>query len=529
MAQQFFYDQQIRRFLIQFIRMISNFQVEFGKDRTGSTTLQRVPVIYGDSSRQAAQIIRQNSENALNTVPAMAVYISDLKYARDRVQNPTYVSKLNLREREYDPITGDYTTQQNGIFTVERLMPVPYDLTLKVDIWTSNTEQKLQLIEQLSVLFNPELEIQNTDNYIDWASLTYVRLEDINYSSRSVPIGTENPIDIATMTFYLPIWINPPAKIKKFGVIQKIIASIYDSDGNLTDSLYDENRLLGAKQFFTPLSYGVMLVGNQLALLDYKNPTTEPIGEQIIRKLTANVSVGTVLSLTSAEDIEPGMAVTGTGVTQPCQVLAAEGNYVEVSNSVTGSVNSRITFTKIPEQIGIPSHWRDLINVYGGNLTAGISEVRLTLDDGNEVIGTVAYHPNDDTVLLFTPRQDTLPTNNLDPVDAIIDPQRSRPNTDLPTPTVGTRYLLVNDYVSVVGQQPIYSWQGSNGSLLVARANDIIEYKGDHWDVEFNAQNENNTHYVTNLNTGVQYRWTGTEWVKSYEGVYREGLWTLVL
>ena len=56
MAQQFFYDAQIRRFLIQFIRIVSNFEVEFGKDRDGTRTLQRVPVTYGDPSRQAATI-----------------------------------------------------------------------------------------------------------------------------------------------------------------------------------------------------------------------------------------------------------------------------------------------------------------------------------------------------------------------------------------------------------------------------------------------------------------------------------------
>jgi len=44
MAQQFFYDNQIRRFLLQFIRAFSNFQVEYGKDRDGHVTLQTVPV-----------------------------------------------------------------------------------------------------------------------------------------------------------------------------------------------------------------------------------------------------------------------------------------------------------------------------------------------------------------------------------------------------------------------------------------------------------------------------------------------------
>ena len=145
--QQFFYSGQIRRFIGQFIRMMSNFQVEFGKDRDGNVSLLRVPVVYGDSSRQVAQILRGNSENIMNHVPAMAVYISSLTYDRDRVQEPYHVSKVHLRERVFDDETGSYLKYQQDSITVERLMPVPYKLEVKLDIWTSNTTQKLQLIE----------------------------------------------------------------------------------------------------------------------------------------------------------------------------------------------------------------------------------------------------------------------------------------------------------------------------------------------------------------------------------------------
>ena len=72
MPVQFAYDGQIRRFVIQFVRMVSNFQVEFGQNADGNRTLQTVPVYYGDVSRQAAMILRNNSENSLNAVPAMA-------------------------------------------------------------------------------------------------------------------------------------------------------------------------------------------------------------------------------------------------------------------------------------------------------------------------------------------------------------------------------------------------------------------------------------------------------------------------
>ena len=254
--QQFFYDGQIERFLAQFIRMMSGFQVEFGNN-----TLQRVPIYWGDSSRQVQTIISNNgSGSAMPAVPAMTVYINGLTYDRDRVQEPTFVGKMNIRQRYYNEDTQEYENRQGSAFTVERPMPVPYTLELKVDIWTSNTKQKLQLIEQIAPLFNPALEIQSTDNYIDWTSLSVVYLETPNWTSRSVPIGTENPIDIATLTFKLPIWLSSPTKVKKLGVIQKIIANIHDSQGDLNTDAYDNTNLMGSRQYFTPLNYGLLLI-----------------------------------------------------------------------------------------------------------------------------------------------------------------------------------------------------------------------------------------------------------------------------
>lgn len=457
MAQQFFYDGQIRRFLTQFIRVVSNYQVEF-VNRAGGTTLQRVPVIYGDSSRNVAQIINNNSPSTTPTVPCMAVYVSDLKYDRERVQEPSFVGKMHLREREFDPLSGTYTTQQSDIMTVERLMPVPYKLTLKLDILTSNTDQKLQLIEQLSSLFNPALEIQSTDNYIDWTSLTYVLLTDVNWTSRNIPVGTENPVDVATMTFELPIWLSPPAKIKRMGVIQKIIASIYDADGNLSEAFDDLNLL--SRQYLQPLDYGIILLNNQISVVKYNEP--------VAKGLRADVKTGD------------------------------------------------------------PVAWRDVINIYG-SLANGISQIRIELDTGAELIGTIAAHPTDPTLLLYSPLEDTKPANTLDAINAIIDPDRSRPGFDLPDPSTGTRYLILNDYVTPEGEQPVYNWNGADNQPLIAYANDIIEFNGAHWEVVFDSSETSDPQYVTNLTTLVQYRWTGSDWVKSYEGFYKGGQWSLVL
>jgi len=165
--QQFFYDEQIRRFLLQFTRIFSNFQVEYGRDSSGAPTYTRIPVRYGDASKQASVIMADNSANKMPNSPLMTFYITSLDYARDRMQDPTFVDKKTFRQRSWDDTTQTYEATQGNAFTVERLMPVPYNLTINLDIWTTNTTMKLQILEQVLTLFNPSLEIQSTDNYID--------------------------------------------------------------------------------------------------------------------------------------------------------------------------------------------------------------------------------------------------------------------------------------------------------------------------------------------------------------------------
>jgi len=65
---QHFYDGQIRRYITQLVRLCSGFQ---WKDSSGG--LRSIPVSYGDLTRQVANIIKENSENKMPSVPRMAV------------------------------------------------------------------------------------------------------------------------------------------------------------------------------------------------------------------------------------------------------------------------------------------------------------------------------------------------------------------------------------------------------------------------------------------------------------------------
>jgi hypothetical protein len=471
--QQFFYDAQVRKYLLQITRIFSNFQVEYGNENDGvnNATLLRVPVRYGDSSRNAQTIIQENSASFMPATPMITFYIGALEYARERLQEPYFVNNISVRQRKYDPDTETYDTTQGNAFTVERLMPVPYKLSINVDIWTSNTNQKLQLFEQIATLFNPSLEIQSTDNYIDWSSLSVLYLDQTIWTSRTIPQGADNPIDIMTMKFSAPIWISSPAKIKKLGVIERIVAGIFDAQGDAADAITNNDLLLGTRALFTPWNYKIVVIDNKIQIL--QNPEF--------------VSNG------SYENLDPAELVSGSNLL-----------------------------------------WPSVIGAYGA-LRPGISQIRLsrpqvnTSDPLSDIIGTIVVDPNDDRLVIFTPDTDTTPQNTLTPIDAIIDPQISAPGDGLPVPTNGTRYLLTEPTGSPVNIQNPVAWVGEDNQPLIAQANDIIEWTTDHWTVSFRSQIESQPQFVTNITTGIQYEWTGAEWIKSYQGVYPGGTWSLVL
>jgi hypothetical protein len=243
--------------------------------------------------------------------------------------------------------------------------------------------------------------------------------------------------------------------------------SIYDDDGGISKGLIDGELI--SRSYVTPNNFGLLVSGNQLRLLG----TTG-----------INVKSGGDGYYSGAND--PGLA-------DPF------------------------------ETFGPAVNWKLLLDQYG-KVTNGTSQIRLTQPNGNEIVGTIATTTLDDTILLYSIDTDTIPSNTLTAVSKIINPATFDPGT---TPVNGTRYLIIND----VGDSSA-SFQSSRWGTLVASVGDIIEYNTtqSRWVKAFDASDPDSTqHYVTNLNTGIQYRFNGTEWVKSYEGVYLAGNWSIVL
>ena len=469
----FFYDGQIRRYVTQFMRIFIGFKYE-----AGNGDQQSVPVMYGDLTRQVASIIRENSENKLPTVPRMAAYITGLDIDTSRLTDPTFVSKVNIRERDYSvDASGNrqYTGAPGKNVTVERLMPTPYMMTCKVDIWTSNTDQKLQLLEQIMVLFNPAFEIQTNDNYIDWTSLSVVRMTGMNFSSRSIPAGTESDIDICSIDFEIPIYVSPPAKVKKLGVVRSVIANIFTEEGdiqNLSSLVYNQK---GSNAVYVNPRYPVLLFkANNGNSYDYD------------------------LSI-----LDQNAAIQSLGLDKK-----------EFTDDRKLDWNSVLTAL--------------------GSFTEGTSTIHFRQPNGQEITGTFAINPVDNYILLVTLDKDspgwtenTLLVspqypNGKGTFDAIVDPTTYNPISRLGTIPTGHRLLILEDVADNAD-----GWKNNDSTNTPIKANSVAEWNGASWAVVFDPTTVKNFTYLSNITTGIQYKWDGIQWIKSFEGEYAPGYWRL--
>jgi hypothetical protein len=461
-----FYDGQVRRYLTQFMRVMSNFSYKDGSGR-----LIQVPVMYGDPSRQTASLLKKNSENTMPSAPFIACYIKAVDYDQTRLQDPTFISKVQVREREFDEESQQYLQTQGRGYTVERIMPAPYKLTFSADMWTTNTDQKLQIFEQLAYLFNPSLELQTTDNYVDWTSLTVLQLKSTNWTSRQVPQGANQDIDILNLTFETPIWITPPAKVKRMGIITKIIANAFSNEQGTVVNEYD--------------NINSVYIG---------------LGDPVLKTV-----------------VNPG-------------------NFeLLVLNNVASLVRNNITTDAVATDA--PDHavnWRKVLDLYPGQFRANLTQLRLLKPDGNEIVAYISLDPLDEHRMILNFDADTIPANTIlgsrGTIDAIINPDTFVPND----PSAGTRYLILEN-INIVPEfgDPDYNgpaaWKNADNTDFQAYANDIIEWDGSQWTVIFNSLEVTDTTYITNIYTGIQYKWDGESWAKSFEGIYDKDAWRLIL
>lgn len=270
----YWYDAQMRRFLEQVVRGFSGFKYSTGRRDGEEPQLIMVPCKLASMDRVVSSIMRNLSENTLLTVPMITVAMVNLTPRRADLQHPAHVDSRKVFERDIDEETGKYLPGRGRSYTVHRMMPRPFMMEIQVDIWTSNMEQKHQLAEQVLTIFFPDISIQNSDNALDWSAMTTMSLESINWSSRSIPVGTENEIDVMTINFNLPFWLNPPAEVIQQKVIEQVVTNM--KDGYIDDDGFAVEKLNIFQDITTPGNHNVEVKNGKIILLDEIGTEVDP-------------------------------------------------------------------------------------------------------------------------------------------------------------------------------------------------------------------------------------------------------------
>lgn len=233
MIRNFFYDGQIRSYLVQFCSIFYGLQVQTGIGECDVPEFISVPTVVGSKDRVVAAVMSGNTQNRMFSLPAMAA-------------NITAISLAPERRKGFGIVDQRVTLKKGGVFpadltTVKRAVPVPYNMTVELSIYASNSQQMHQILEQILVLFNPDLQIQRTDAAFDWTRITRVELTDIA-NEENYPSGTERRMIVWTLTFEIPIYLSIPMGVKD-DLVRKVIVRISDLSGSNLNEVDQDGHL----------------------------------------------------------------------------------------------------------------------------------------------------------------------------------------------------------------------------------------------------------------------------------------------
>jgi hypothetical protein len=220
MINNYFYEGQLRSYLLQFCNIFSGLQVKTGKGECGEDEYMTVPISVGSRDRVVAAIQAGNTQNKPFTLPTMAATISAISLS------PTRKGVGTVDRRVFLPQGGIYP---DDLRTVVRVMPIPYIMSADLAVYASNTQQLHQILEQLLMLFDPVLQIQTSDAAFDWTKITSVELVGINNEENFPPAGDRRVLTW-TFNFSIPIYISAPIDVRD-EVVRKIIITIGDVKG----------------------------------------------------------------------------------------------------------------------------------------------------------------------------------------------------------------------------------------------------------------------------------------------------------
>jgi hypothetical protein len=215
-----FYHKQIRNTVIAFGTIFNNINIKRLDSSGNPLQSLKVPLSYSPKEKFIARLDQQSSLTGTDssvaiTLPRMAFDINGYSY------DPT--RKLNKNQKRGVVTTNADTTKLNTQYS-----PVPYDVSIELNVFTANSDDGLQIIEQILPYFQPDYTVTMIENSVmdSKRDIPFI-LESVNYEDSYAGSLTDTRRITYSLSFTAKIYLYGP--ISTGAVIKTVSADLYDN------------------------------------------------------------------------------------------------------------------------------------------------------------------------------------------------------------------------------------------------------------------------------------------------------------
>ena len=218
-----FYHKKIRNTVIAFGTIFNNVNIK-RLDSSGNPLQNiKVPLSYSPKEKFLARLDAQqdltgDDSKVAITLPRMSFEITGYSYDATR--------KLNKNQKITKVTTNADTTKMNNQY-----MPVPYNVNFQLNVFTANSDDGLQIIEQILPYFQPDYTVTMIeDRTMDTKRDIPFVLNSVDYEDSYTGSLTSMRRIIYTLSFTAKVYLYGP--ISTSAIIKKVSADLYADTGS---------------------------------------------------------------------------------------------------------------------------------------------------------------------------------------------------------------------------------------------------------------------------------------------------------
>ena len=207
---EYFYNEIFRSVIIGFGSLFNGIQIKHKDDTDDVVSMIKVPLAYGPTQKFLARL-KQNPD--LNhptqmTLPRMSFEFTNLQYDPSRKSTQT---------QQFVVTSADGTEERKSY------LPVPYNMTITLSVYTKLNDDMLQIVEQIVPYFQPgyTLPIKFLGNFNEVLNVPVV-LENIDMTDEYEGNFDTRRALLYTFTFTAKTYVFGPLKDVSNDIIKKV-------------------------------------------------------------------------------------------------------------------------------------------------------------------------------------------------------------------------------------------------------------------------------------------------------------------